>query len=87
MELVAPRGVVSTLRIGTSLVERVVAPSSIALPVRKGQRMGRVEVYDGKRLVASSTLVAARSVTEPGLLGKARWYATRTVANLWGLVT
>lgn len=87
VELVAPRGVVSTLRIGTSLVERVVAPSSIALPVRKGQRMGRVEVYDGKRLVASSTLVAARSVTEPGLLGKARWYATRTVANLWGLVT
>ncbi|HEU5264277.1 MAG TPA: hypothetical protein VFU34_06540, partial [Gaiellaceae bacterium] len=59
----------------------------IALPVRKGQRMGRVEVYDGNRLVASSTLVAARSVTEPGLLGKARWYATRTAANLWGLVT
>jgi D-alanyl-D-alanine carboxypeptidase (penicillin-binding protein 5/6) len=85
--LVAPRGVVSTLRVGTSLVERVVAPSSIALPVRKGQRVGRVEVYEGNRLVASSMLVAARSVSEPGLLGKARWYASRTVANLWGLVT
>jgi D-alanyl-D-alanine carboxypeptidase (penicillin-binding protein 5/6) len=87
VELVAPRGVVSTLRVGTSLVERVVAPSSVPLPVRKGQRLGRVDVYDGNRIVASSTLVAARSVAEPGLLGKARWYATRTAQNLWGLVT
>lgn len=85
--LVAPRAIVRTLRVGTPLVERVVAPSSVALPVRKGQRLGRVEVYDGNRLVASSNLVAARSVAEPGLLGKARWYATQTAANLWGLVT
>ncbi|HEX2345367.1 MAG TPA: D-alanyl-D-alanine carboxypeptidase family protein [Gaiellaceae bacterium] len=85
--LVAPRTIVRTLRVGTPLVERVVAPSSVALPVRKGQRLGRVEVYDGNRLVASSDLVAGRSVAEPGLLGKARWYATRTAANLWGLVT
>jgi hypothetical protein len=56
-------------------------------PGEKGQRLGRVEVYDGNRLVASSGLVAARSVAEPGLLGKARWYATQTAANLWGLVT
>ncbi len=87
VELVAPRAIVTTLRVGTSLVERVVAPSSVALPVRKGQRLGRVEVYAGSRLVASSNLVAARSVADPGLLGKARWYATRTAANLWGLVT
>ncbi len=40
VELVAPRAIVRTLRIGTSLVERVVAPSSVALPVRKGQRLG-----------------------------------------------
>ena len=87
VELMAPRAIVRTLRVGTSLVERVIAPSSVALPVRKGQRLGRVEVYDRKRLVASSNLVAARSVSEPGLLGKARWYATQTVANLWGLIT
>jgi D-alanyl-D-alanine carboxypeptidase (penicillin-binding protein 5/6) len=86
-ELVAPRAVVRTLRVGTSLVERVVAPSSVVLPVRKGQRLGKVEIYDGNRLVASSSLVAASSVSEPGLLGKARWYMTRTVENLWGLVT
>lgn len=85
VELVAPRADVRTVRVGTPLVERVVAPSSVALPVRKGQRLGRVEVYDGNRLVASSNLVAAASVAEPGLLGKARWYATQTTENLWGI--
>ena len=87
VELVAPRAVVRTLRVGTSLVERVVAPSSVALPVKQGESLGRVEVYDGNRLVASTNLVAASSVAEPGLVGKARWYATQTAENLWGLVT
>jgi hypothetical protein len=75
------------VRVGTPLIERVVAPASVALPVRKGQRLGRVEVYDGNRLVAATNLVAAAAVAEPGLLGKVRWYATRTVENFWGIVT
>jgi len=87
VELVAPRAVVRTVRLGTPLVERVVAPTSVAFPVRKGQHLGRVEVYDGNRLVASSNLVAAAAVAEPGLLGKALWYATQTAGNLWGMFT
>jgi len=85
--LVAPRAVVRTVRLGTPLVERVIAPTSVALPVRKGQHLGRVEVYDGNGLVASSNLVAAEPVAEQGLLGKARWYATQTAENLWGIIT
>ena len=87
VKLVAPRDVARTVRLGTPLVERIVAPSSVTLPVRKGQRFGRVEVYARDRLVASSNLVAATAVGEPGLMGKARWYATRTVENLWEVVT
>ncbi len=87
VELVPPRTVVRTVREGSSLVERVVAPTSVALPVRKGQRLGRVEVYAGNRLLASANLVAASDVSEPGLLGKAAWYARETVAELWGLFT
>jgi D-alanyl-D-alanine carboxypeptidase (penicillin-binding protein 5/6) len=87
VELVAPRSVVRTVRLGTPLVERVVAPSSVAFPVRKGQRLGRVEIYDGNRLVASSNLVAAAAVTEPGLMGKASWYATQTGENFWEVIT
>jgi len=87
IELVAPRTVVRTVREGVSLVERVIAPTSVALPVRKGQRLGRVEVYEGDRLLASANLVAASDVSEPGLLGKAAWYAQETAAELWGLLT
>ncbi len=85
IELVAPRTTVVTLRQGKPLVERIVAPSVIELPVRKGQRLGRVDVYDGARVVASSRLVAADAVSEPDWLGKASWYAQRTASNLWGM--
>ena len=80
-------GVVRTLRIGLPLVEKVIAPSSVGLPVEKGQRLGRVEIYDGDQLVATSPLVAAEAVSEPGFFGKALWLATRTAENLWGIVT
>ena len=87
VELVAPRVVESTVPIGTPLLERVIVPTSVALPVEKGQRLGRVEVYAGDLLVVSSNLVAAKTDAEPGLLGKMRWYATHTVENLWGMLT
>jgi D-alanyl-D-alanine carboxypeptidase len=78
---------VSSIRVGRSLLERVVAPTAIALPIAKGDHLGRVEVYDGNRLVASSNLVAAEAVPDAGLWAKAQWYATETVRNLWGMVT
>jgi D-alanyl-D-alanine carboxypeptidase (penicillin-binding protein 5/6) len=87
VELVASKPVVGTVRKGTRLVQRVVAPTSLALPVAKGQRLGRVEVYDRNRLVASSNLVAAAAVADAGFWAKAQWYATRTAENLWELVT
>ena len=75
------------MRKGTQLVQRVVAPTSLALPVANGQRLGRVEVYDRNRLVASSNLVAAAAVADAGLWAKAKWYMTQTAENLWELVT
>jgi len=87
VQLVAARRVVRTLRAGTGLVERVVAPRAVVLPVEEGRRLGRVDVYAEGRLLATSPLVAAETVSEPGLFGKARWYATRTLDNLWEMVT
>jgi serine-type D-Ala-D-Ala carboxypeptidase (penicillin-binding protein 5/6) len=87
VELVAPRTLTRTVHESTSLLERVVAPTSVDLPVQRAQRMGRVEVWDGDRLLASSNLVAATDVSEPGFLGKAGWFARRTTSNLWGLVS
>jgi len=86
VEIVARRSLVRTVRDDASLLERVVVPESVGLPVREGVVLGRVDVYDAGRLVASSDLVAASSVSEPGLLGKALWYAETTAGNLWGIV-
>jgi D-alanyl-D-alanine carboxypeptidase (penicillin-binding protein 5/6) len=87
VQLVAPRTVVRTLRTGKPLLERVVAPTTLALPVAEGQHLGRVEVYDGSRLVASSNLVAAETVADAGFFAKVRWHASQTVTNLWEMVT
>ena len=75
------------MRVGVSLTERVIAPSSVTLPVVKGQRLGHVDVYDGSRLAASSELVAASAISEPGIVGKTLWFVQRTAENLWGIVT
>ena len=82
-----PRGITRSIHLGRPLVERVVAPTSLALPVEKGQRVGRVEVYDGNRLVAASTLVTAEDVADAGLWAKAKWYMTHTLGNAWEIVT
>lgn len=87
VRLVAPRTIVRPARVGRPLVERVVAPTVVALPIRAGERLGVVRVYDGERLVAVSALVADRAVARPGLVGKIRWYARRTVHHLVGLVS
>jgi serine-type D-Ala-D-Ala carboxypeptidase (penicillin-binding protein 5/6) len=75
VEVVAPRAVIRSVRVDRTLRERLVVPTALALPVRKGQRVGEVRVFDGARLVASSPLVAARAVTAPGLGARFEWYA------------
>jgi D-alanyl-D-alanine carboxypeptidase (penicillin-binding protein 5/6) len=87
VELVARRAAARTILVGTPLLERVVAPSSVLLPVRKGQSLGRVEILEGGRVIASSELVAAEAVSEPGLLAKALWLASETADNAWEIVS
>ena len=87
VEVVAERTIVRTVREGTPLLERTVLPTRVALPVREGQRLGRVEVWEGDRLVASSNLVAAESVAESGALSTAWWFLQTTAANAWEIVT
>lgn len=77
LALVAPRPVVRAVRVDRPLRERVVAATTVDLPVRKGQRLGTVRVFEGARLVASSPLVAARTIERPGAASRARWHVTR----------
>lgn len=85
LRLVAVRPARRPVRLSRALMEQVVAPAAVSLPVRKGQRLGEVRVYDRGRLVATSPLVAARSVELPGTAGKVGWYARRTLHHLGGL--
>jgi D-alanyl-D-alanine carboxypeptidase (penicillin-binding protein 5/6) len=87
VELVSKRPVRRALRLGTVLVERVVAPSVVALPVRKGQAFGEVQVFAGRRLVARSPLVAREAISRPGFPGKVAWYGKRVAGNIAGWFT
>ena len=69
------------------LVRRVVAADVAELPVSRGQSLGRVLVYQRGKLLGSTPLVASRSVSSPGLTGRAGWYATRTLEHVGGWFT
>lgn len=86
VRLVAARSVVREQLDDRALVEQIVAPTAVALPVVRGQKLGVVRVYQLGRLVASSPLVAAESIAKPGTLARVRWYATRTLHRLTSFV-
>jgi D-alanyl-D-alanine carboxypeptidase (penicillin-binding protein 5/6) len=87
LALVAARPFVHVVRVDRALVERVVAPSAVELPVPQGERLGWVRVYDRGRLLVARPLVAARSIERPGLAGRIGWYAKRTLDHLGGFFT
>jgi serine-type D-Ala-D-Ala carboxypeptidase (penicillin-binding protein 5/6) len=87
VELVARRPLVRAVRVDRPLTARVVAPAVVSLPVRAGRPLGVVKVYEGRKLLGTRMLVASRSVSRPGVVGRVGWYAGRTVHHLVGFVT
>src|ERR671924_78266 len=87
LALVPRRPLVRAVRVDRPLTARVVAPSVVRLPVRKGERLGVVKVFEGRKLLGTRPLVAARSVSRPGLAGRVGWYAGRTVHHFLGFFT
>ena len=77
----------ATLADLATLIERVVAPIAVSLPVRQGQVLGQVQIWDGAKLIGRRPLVASRTVPAPGVAGRAGWYARRTVHHVVGLFT
>lgn len=84
VSLVAAASLRPSLRLDFPVVRRVVAAGSATLPVTKGEQLGQVRVYQRGRLVGSVPLIASRSVARPGLAGRVRWYATRTLEHVGG---
>jgi serine-type D-Ala-D-Ala carboxypeptidase (penicillin-binding protein 5/6) len=84
LSLVAAGSLTPSVRVGIPLVRRVVAADAAELPVARGQILGRVQLFQRDRLLGSVPLVASRSVTRPGLAGRAGWYARRTLDHMAG---
>jgi D-alanyl-D-alanine carboxypeptidase (penicillin-binding protein 5/6) len=84
LALVASKPLLQVVRRGRPIVERIVAPTAVALPVEKGQAVGRLEIWNHGKLVVSRPLVAGRSVAKPGAVGKASFYLGRTMHHLAG---
>ena len=79
LRLVPARSVDAVVRVGRELTERVVAPATVELPVRRGAELGEIQVFEGRRLVARRPLVASESVDSPGVARRAQWYAGETL--------
>ncbi len=86
VRLVAAKPALRVIHVERPLLERVVMPVEVELPVRKGQRLGEVQVLDRGTVIASSPLVAANSVSKPGVAGRVGFYARRTLDHLGGLL-
>ena len=82
--LVAPRSIRRAVIVRRPLVERVVATEGVELPVRKGQSLGEVRVYDGNRVIARSPLVAERSIDEPSVLDRTAWHIGQAAHDIGG---
>jgi serine-type D-Ala-D-Ala carboxypeptidase (penicillin-binding protein 5/6) len=80
--IVASSALERPVRVDKPLVERVIAPTALSLPVARGQRVGEVRVFSGKRLVARRALVAGRSASRPGFGGRVGFYAGRTFKHI-----
>ena len=82
LALVPSRPLRRSVRVGVPLVERVIAPGVVGLPVHRGQQLGEVRVYARGRLLGSRPLVAARAVSRPGLASRVGWYAGRAAHHI-----
>ena len=85
LELVAARPLLTVARLGRPLTETVVARRAVSLPVRQGDVLGQIEIRRGSRLVGTRDLVASRTINKPGLVGRVRWTAGRTLHHLGNL--
>ncbi len=74
------------LRLDRPLVEKLVLPRTLSLPVKRGRPVGEVRIYSSGKLLGERRLVALRSVGRSGLRGKIDWYGGQTLHELFGWI-
>jgi serine-type D-Ala-D-Ala carboxypeptidase (penicillin-binding protein 5/6) len=79
LPLVAARAAEGMVRLGRPLVERVITPTVVDLPIEEGEKVGEIVILDGRRVVARRALVAAHAADDANVGDKVGWYAGRAV--------
>jgi len=79
LPLVADRPAGAVVRLGRPLLERVVAPAVVDLPVEEGDKVGEIVVFDGRRVVSRRALLAAHAADDASIGDKVGWYAGRAL--------
>jgi D-alanyl-D-alanine carboxypeptidase (penicillin-binding protein 5/6) len=77
--LVAADRVKASVLLDHPLVERVVAPETLDLPVEEGDRVGQILIYDGDEVVGRQPLVSPLTISKPSVVTRVRWYAGRAL--------
>jgi serine-type D-Ala-D-Ala carboxypeptidase (penicillin-binding protein 5/6) len=85
--VVAARPLRRAVRTGRPLVQRVVLPSRVDLPVRRGDALGRLRVYERGRLIGRTALVAAEDRDAPSVAERVKWFGGRTFHHIGGWFT
>jgi D-alanyl-D-alanine carboxypeptidase len=85
--VVAARPLRRAVRIGRPLVQRVILPSQVDLPVLRGDVLGELRFYERDRLVARTRLVAAEDRDAPSAVERVKWYAGRAASHIGGWFT
>jgi D-alanyl-D-alanine carboxypeptidase len=80
--VVAARPLRRAVRVGRPLVQRVVLPSQVDLPVRRGDVLGELRIYERDRLLGRTRLVAAEDREAPSTVERVKWYAGRTLSHI-----
>jgi D-alanyl-D-alanine carboxypeptidase (penicillin-binding protein 5/6) len=86
VDLSAAEPAVGVVRVGRPLVETVVAPAMLELPVVAGRAYGEVCVRDGAKTLACRPLLAGAQVAELGLFQRIEWYADRALEHAGDLL-
>jgi serine-type D-Ala-D-Ala carboxypeptidase (penicillin-binding protein 5/6) len=81
---VAARPLRRAVRIGRSLVQRVVLPAEVDLPVRRGDVLGELRILDRGKVLGRTPLVAAEDREAPSTVERVKWYAGRTKDHIKG---
>jgi D-alanyl-D-alanine carboxypeptidase (penicillin-binding protein 5/6) len=79
LPLVAERPAGAVVRLGRPLIERVVAPAVVDLPVEAGDEVGEIVVLEGSRVISRRALVAAHAADDASVGDKVGWYAGRAL--------